>query len=396
MRLLTLALLVVAGTVRADVEVEVDLQQHLSKLASPRYPIESNTNNRNTVKDYIYERMKNYGLEVQQQKFNTTIDKDPLGLDSDHIEVQGTNVIGIQRALTHFPGAVVVVGADYDSNGVDDPLFHNGAGVAALLEVARAYSINERWSGRYVANYTTIFVAFDINTKLHQGSPGHPGAYYFVQNWLMPFLKQETDHFGGAVILDSIMNVNYEDNSQTLSNNFENAFPDTYTRVQQDNSKGNFLAMVSMGDQEATTTLRDQFSGSYRKNRRAEPYRLEDMKLHSGMKYDNMVEEFVKSDNIHFWKAKDFAGNSIALPALLLTDTKSFRRMKSTCITDPCRPIEEVTEERTEFVEATVEAVTTFLFNRQATLLPEQSSGVSSLPSAIMTGLMLVLVRLYM
>lgn len=79
-------------------------------------------------------------------------------------------MIGIQEAETNHPGAVVVVGADYDSNGIDDPLFQNGAGVAALLEVARTYSVNERWSGLYVANYTTIFVALDINSKLYKVS----------------------------------------------------------------------------------------------------------------------------------------------------------------------------------------------------------------------------------
>ena len=76
-------------------------------------------------------------------------------------------MIGIKRAVTEHPGAVVVVGADYDSNGVDNALFHNGGGVAALLEVARLYSFNAAWSGRFVANYTTVFVAFDINTKYH-------------------------------------------------------------------------------------------------------------------------------------------------------------------------------------------------------------------------------------
>ncbi|XP_063845868.1 uncharacterized protein LOC135091811 [Scylla paramamosain] len=397
MRLLTLALLLVAGTVKADFDDEVDLQQHLDKLSNPRYPIESNTNNRGVVRDYIIERMKYYGLEVKTQKFNTTINKDPLGINSDRIEVQGTNVIGIQRAVTEHPGAVVVVGADYDSNGVDHPLFYNGAGVATLLEVARMYSVNERWSGHYVANYTTIFVAFDINTKLHQDSPGRPGGYYFVQNWLMPFLKQK-EYFGGAIILDSVMNVNYKDNSQILSSNFQNIFPDTYKRLQNDNNKGNFLAMVSNGDKEPTKILREQFSGSYYKDRRSQPFRLEDMKLSSGVKFDNLLEQFTKSDNIHFWNAKDFNGEPIQLPALLLTDTKNSRTLSTTnCITDPCRPVELVTEERTEFVEATVKGVTTFLFNRQATRLPyEPSSSMSSLPSAIMTVLMLALVRLYM
>lgn len=61
----------------------------------------------------------------------------------------------------------MVVGAHYDSSGNDEnnkALRSNGVGIATLLETARAFEESARWQG-FVKNYTTIFVAFDINTK---------------------------------------------------------------------------------------------------------------------------------------------------------------------------------------------------------------------------------------
>lgn len=394
MKLLTVALLVLAGTVWADIEFDVDVEQHMDKLVRQRYPIEDNKENRESVRNYIIERMRYYGLDVKEQRFNTTINTDPRGIGSEQIQVQGTNVIGINKAVTQHPGAVVVVGADYDSDGTSDPMFYNGAGVAALLEVARLYAFNEGWSGRLVANYTTIFVAFDINTKLYESSPGYPGGHFFVKEWLWPFIQRNPDYFGGAVILDSVLNVNYEERSQFLDADFGTMFPESYERIEGGNFKGDFLAMVSSGNSEATETLKDQFSGNYYKGRKGERFRLEDLQLRTGMNFDDMVKRFVKSENIHFWSFKDDTNTTVPLPAILLTDTGSFRNLPPNC--DTCHPMDMLTEERTEFVEATIKATTNFLFKRQATLLPETDSAVSSLPSAIMTALMLCLVRLYM
>lgn len=55
-----------------------------------------------------------------------------------------------------------------------------------------------------------------------QGSSGRPGGYYFVNEWLWPYIDNNFHYFGGAVILDSIMNVQYESNTQTLTPNFKN------------------------------------------------------------------------------------------------------------------------------------------------------------------------------
>ncbi|XP_050709039.1 uncharacterized protein LOC126993907 isoform X3 [Eriocheir sinensis] len=392
MNLVTVALLVLAGTVSGDFFAEVDLKQHMETFFKDRYPIEDNRPTREAAREYIKNKFSYYGLEVHEQKFNTTINTDPRGFGSNTVTVEGTNIIGIKKAITQQADAVVVVGADYDSNGLSDPLFYNGAGVAALLEVAHVYSFNTDWSGRFADNFTTIFVAFDINTKHYKGSSGHPGGYHFVKTWLWDYIGKTPSFFGGAVILDSIMNVQYENKTQTLTTGFNNLFPGTYKRVLDSGAKGNFLAMVSSSG--AESKLKDQFSGNYNKDRQRQRYRLEDMVMINGGTMDPIIELIVESDSVHFWTFTDDMGEPIHLPAILLTDTASFRsNPKDGCST--CRPVDLLTEERLEFVNATVRATTRFLLDRQATLLPpKESNAVSSLPSILMTALMMCLVRL--
>ena len=79
--------------------------------------------------------------------------------------MEGCNIIGISKGDT--TKNQVVIGAHYDSSGEksnNKPLRDNGVGVAVFLEVIRAYVETINWKG-YHNNFTTIFVAFDLNTK---------------------------------------------------------------------------------------------------------------------------------------------------------------------------------------------------------------------------------------
>lgn len=104
-----------------------------------------------------------------------------------YLQVEGVNIIGLAPAISNKPGAVVVVGANYDSNTRDDPgpLFNNGAGIAALLETARLFMHNVKWSGAFKQNFTTIFVAFDLNTKEHDVRKPKPAP--FELTFIVPF-----------------------------------------------------------------------------------------------------------------------------------------------------------------------------------------------------------------
>lgn len=102
-------------------------------------------------------------------------------------QVEGVNIIGVAQATSNKPGAIVVVGANYDSNTRENPgpLFNNGAGIAALLETARLFTHNIKWSGSFKQNYTTIFVAFDLNTKEHDVRK--PKSTLFEMTFIVPF-----------------------------------------------------------------------------------------------------------------------------------------------------------------------------------------------------------------
>ena len=53
-----------------------------------------------------------------------------------------------------------------------------------------------------------------------------------------------------------------------------------------------------------------------------ESYRLEDMVIKGGTTFGDILQQFARSENIHFWAFKDDTNTTISLPALLLTDTR--------------------------------------------------------------------------
>lgn len=60
----------------------MNLRQHLEKLFENRYPHEANNATRESIRDYIKTQFLYFGLDVQEQKFNTTVNTDPRGLGS--------------------------------------------------------------------------------------------------------------------------------------------------------------------------------------------------------------------------------------------------------------------------------------------------------------------------
>lgn len=78
-------------------------------------------------------------------------------------QIRGENVVGVAEGSGKGP--LLLVGADYDTSLHHHPLEDNGAGVAALLEVARNYMAATGPQGDFTRSSTVIFVAFDLNTK---------------------------------------------------------------------------------------------------------------------------------------------------------------------------------------------------------------------------------------
>lgn len=391
------ALLVLAGAtiVRATLDFDVDLASHLEHFSTQRYPNEKYNDGRLQAQTYIKERFINYGLKVFEHKFNTTVALDPLGIENKYETVEGVNIIGLAEAVSNKPGAVLLVGADYDTNGLDEPMFTNGAGVAAMLEVARLFMHNTRWTGLYWQNFTTIFVAFDLNTREHQVSPGVPGARHFITDYLWSYLNKSDTNFGGAFILDSIMNVNYNEGSQTVDDSFQKMFPDTYQRVINGGKKGDFLSAITLTGTKSDM-LQSQFTGSYHKDRRLSMYRLESMKINKEAPLGRLIKELTKPSSIHFWT---FTANNTetSLPAILLTDTQGLRQMPpppEICF-KACPAKEWLTQDRIDFMDTTVRALTRTLMSRQGIQLPQSDAGVTSLPSLVMTLMIVLIVRIY-
>lgn len=99
-------------------------------------------------------------------------------------QVAGENVIGVSEGAGGGP--LLLVGADYDTALNRHPLEDNGAGVGAMLEVARNYMAATGPDGVFTRNSTVIFVAFDLNTQEYVsvfvcwGRGGSVGVYVSV------------------------------------------------------------------------------------------------------------------------------------------------------------------------------------------------------------------------
>ena len=146
---------------QVDMDSLMATVQHLQDYGSRIW----NSANAFAASDWIAERMRGYGLEVEQQAFNANT---WMGSGA-----AGPNVIGILRGTT-YPDTYVVCGSHLDSfsyeamygggtaPGADD----NATGVASVLESARIMS-------QYEFEYSIVFCAYGCEEMGLYGS----GAY---------------------------------------------------------------------------------------------------------------------------------------------------------------------------------------------------------------------------
>ena len=107
----------------------------------------------------------------------------------------------------------IIVGAHWDvvanTSGYND----NGSGMAAMLETARVIAqAVHRSDGEGCLkdgfDYSVIFVAFDSE------EPGCFGSQEFIRRFVMPRVIRKGARIRGVFILDTILNVDFEENSQ--------------------------------------------------------------------------------------------------------------------------------------------------------------------------------------
>ncbi|ROT75612.1 hypothetical protein C7M84_005839 [Penaeus vannamei] len=334
-----------ASLAAASIDLEVRIEDQLKHFSDIRFPGAKHADSWLKAREHVKNMFEEFGLEVETQRFTTTV----LTAEGEAREVEGANIIGIARASTHRTGGVVVVGADYDTSahGEPSPLFNNGAGVGALLETARLFAKNVDPMGGLGLDRTTVFVAFDLNTKEHMSGPGKPGGWYFVNEWLWEFLNYSDAAFGGAFVLDSLMNM----------------FPDTHSRIVQSNNRGNFLAVVSLPG-EKTSKLKDRFEGNYNESERTvPPPGLPSPPTPPSSFPVTLFRLTTKTRALLVLRQRE----SDTLPALLVTDTENLRHAPSPPCQDPECPLEDwLTEERHAFLVSTVKALVSTLLKRQA------------------------------
>lgn len=378
MKLEVLILFALTCLCTCDVWYDVNITRQLQHFTTQRFPNHDHQEEHLKARKYIKDYFNYHGLIVKTQEFNTSVNVRVTDLTPEDEFVLGENIMGIAPAVSNKPGSVIVVAADYDTNGIDNPMLNNGAGVSVLLETVRLFMHNVRWSGAFSQNFTTVFVALDLNTREHLRSGGKPGGWYFVHEWLWNYLNQSDINFGGAYIIDSVMNLNLGVNTQSLSEDFREMFPETFEHVDADERRGNFLSMVTI-NMEKSLMLKDQYIGSYNKDRIKRPYRIEDMTLPKSLSMSRLLASLTRQDTIHFW-AYEHHNVSLPLPAALITDTE---RLRNIPLIDNCTDLCQLTPERNEFLTTTTLALTRTLLSRQAHSLPSSSALATAFPALI-------------
>ncbi|XP_071521773.1 uncharacterized protein [Panulirus ornatus] len=374
-------LLILAGMACTCTAQQAQFENHLEHLTGVRHPAALQNKPLVDARDYIKNQFRQYGLDLHVSYFNTTI-----MVNKEEKQVRGENIVGVAKGPQS--GGVLLVGADYGTSLVRSPLEDNGAGVAVMLEVARSFMEQMGPKGAFTQIKTVVFAAFDMNTREYEGNhPGRPGSYYFLHQWLWPFINQSVDNFSGAVILDSITKFNRNINSQFLPADFAVAFPEANERIAADNKKGDFLALVTRGN-EANLNLNQALSLNYNKNRKSQLMRLQELIMKDGVTLGNAKEMFDHQAHIHFWTFLPSEENR-PLPAILLTDTDVYRRSSEECHI-PCSAQDFLTNTRKEILGHTSQAVAHTLADLQAERKPsENGSSMTAVPSLLMSTLLL-------
>ncbi|XP_042882064.1 uncharacterized protein LOC122264248 [Penaeus japonicus] len=347
--------------VAPDSAQETQLQAHLEHFDGVRNPMAATDEPRLEARRYIKDKFRELGLNVHSQTFNTVLK--PL---YEERTVTGENIVGV--AAGTVGGPVVVVGADYDTPLQSSPLEDNGAGVAALLEVARHFMHETARGGSFEQLNTVVFVAFDLNVKTYGNNhPGKPGSYHFLHQWLWPYINQTSNNFAGAIILDSITKFSTQFDSQYVLQEFKDAFPKAASSIANSGNKGDFLAMFTREDSRSIH-LANTFTANYEKDRKARMFRLQPMPVRDGLSFVGVLEMFNHQSHYPFWSFRP-SEELVPLPALLLTDTDVYRMSMDVC-DRPCTPAAFLTRGREGFITKAIDAVTNTLLNLQTKRLP--------------------------
>ncbi|XP_060603516.1 uncharacterized protein YfbL-like isoform X2 [Ruditapes philippinarum] len=323
------------------------LRSTITKHFSENRHHEINNTNKVASKEFIYNEFKRFGLETSYHNFSYP----------DISKVPFANVVGILKG-TNFGKVndkIIGLGAHFDTvqhtKGVDD----NGAGVAAMLEVAKQLTGQNKQG--VTRKNTIIFVSFDLEEE------GYIGSEVFIQHWLNPWLDKNYGKAArsinphGIIILDTIMEYNTSSYSQKLPNGaeatFHQLFPKSFESMKSDNFQGDFLAMIyrKTVDDSLSTSMTKSWAAEKRTQFEIESFPLPFANVSAlNQTLMNSFGNFFRSDHRNFWRDN--------IPAIFLTDSGNFRGDMVECYHHPCDDLATMlTDDNINFLGKTSDAI---------------------------------------
>lgn len=214
------------------------------------------------VRDSLLARFQRFGLQTRLHEF-------PFGTFT------GQNVIGRKTGLVSNTKTFILDGhydTVNDSPGADD----NGSAIAGILEALRVMATLD-------LAYSVEFIAFDLEEA------GLAGSKAFVANGIM-----DDEDIAGVINMDMIGYFSNAPNSQTLPAGFELLFPELYSRLADNDFRGNFIISTADHNSRSLLTLFDSMAA-----RHAPSLLVGSVLLPEGI----VIEDARRSDHAPFWDA---------------------------------------------------------------------------------------------
>ncbi len=252
-------------------------------IAKPRPPT---SQHHLAVRDRCVQRLTALGYEVTLHDYGT-----------------GTNVVGMKPGFSR-PQEHLILSAHYDHlagcPGADD----NASGVAALLETARVLA-----TARF--DRSLLVACWD------EGELGQRGSTAYAREARAP-----GDRIVAAFSYEAIGYASSEPGSQRVPERFDEAFPDEALALLESDYRANFLTVVA-----ETATEPAAAAVVHHGHAIGLPVHVLSLTERQKVKQKHLY----RSDHASFWDA--------GFPALLLTDTGSFRNPHIHCRDTPDSPV---------------------------------------------------------
>ncbi|XP_025100892.1 uncharacterized protein LOC112568071 isoform X2 [Pomacea canaliculata] len=282
---------------------------------------------------FIRDQFRELGLETHIHTFSTALRN-----------VTGVNVIGLLkgRNFNTPDDSVVGVTAHHDTIRTTPGVNNNGAGVVAMLEVAREVS---KQPNRI---FTVLFMCIDFkeaeNSEDSGCKSGQCGLQALAREWLPNFWPKTVNCI---LVLDSILNFDDTKKSQNFTATFKKLFPAIVKNVESNEGPGDFLAITGRShDAPLATLFKDTWNSMG-----DDKYKIQDIVLPSSVpnpateKTLQPFSEFLLGTHTTFWLRGD--------RAVFLSDTAENRGSTKQCYHMDCDNMNKVSEVKIGFIAKT-------------------------------------------